>query len=258
MAPEQARGEIDRIDERADVFALGSILCEILTGQPAFLGRTPGDIQRKAALGDLGETLVRLDASGAAADLVSLAKACLAREPEDRPRAAGEIAERTTAYLASVQEKLRRAELESVEERARRRLTTVAAAAVVLLGLAGGGGYVWNQKQRAERVAKTARAVDNALADAARLRGEAQAVPPGEMTRWAEAVSAARRAEGMLSQGESDAPPQGSGDRADGRARPRAGRRREEGPPARGRPRLADGTRIDPRQPRRALGLQAD
>jgi serine/threonine-protein kinase len=40
MAPEQARGEIEQIDERSDVFALGSILCEILTGQPAFSGRS--------------------------------------------------------------------------------------------------------------------------------------------------------------------------------------------------------------------------
>ena len=34
MAPEQARGESDRLDERCDVFALGSILSEVLTGHP--------------------------------------------------------------------------------------------------------------------------------------------------------------------------------------------------------------------------------
>ncbi len=39
-APEQARGEIERVDERADVFAQGSILCEIPTGGPAFTGRS--------------------------------------------------------------------------------------------------------------------------------------------------------------------------------------------------------------------------
>ena len=129
MAPEQARGEIERVDERADVFALGSILCEILTGQPAFVGRTSGEIQRKAALGDTADALARLDACGADAELIALAKDCLAREPEDRPRTAGAVSDRVTAYLAGVQERLRRAELERVEERARRRLTTVVAAA---------------------------------------------------------------------------------------------------------------------------------
>ena len=142
-------------------------------------------------------------------DLVALAKACLSREPEDRPRAAGAVAERVTAYLAGVQEKLRRADLERVEERARRRLTTVAAAAFILLGLAAGGGYTWNQQQKAARVTKTARAVDEALADAARLRGEAQAAPPGETARWAHALSAAKRAQGLLAQGEADAPLKG-------------------------------------------------
>ena len=109
-----------------------------------------------------------------------------------------------TAYLAGVQERLRRAELERVEERARRRLTTVAAAAVILLGLLGGGGYAWNQRQRAERVAKTARAVDEALADASRLLGEARSAPPGDAGRWSAAVAAAKRAEGLLAQGEAD------------------------------------------------------
>ena len=55
MAPEQARGELDTLDERADVFALGSILCEILTGQPAFAGEAGAEVYRKAERADLSE-----------------------------------------------------------------------------------------------------------------------------------------------------------------------------------------------------------
>ncbi len=134
-----------------------------------------------------------------------------------------------TAYLAGVQERLRRAELERVEERARRRLTTVAAAALILLGLLGGGGYAWNQQQKAERVAKTARAVDEALADASRLLGEARSAPPGDAGRWSAAAAAAKRAEGLLAQGEADARSQEAGRLFRVRCRARPGRRRGEG-----------------------------
>ena len=65
MAPEQARGEVDRLDERCDVFALGSILCEILTGEPAFIGRSSGEIQRKASRGELKDAVDRLEEAAA-------------------------------------------------------------------------------------------------------------------------------------------------------------------------------------------------
>ena len=73
------------MSERADVFALGSILAEILTGSPAFTGRSSGEIVRKAARGDTGDAISRLDGCGAESELITLAKDCLAAEPEDRP-----------------------------------------------------------------------------------------------------------------------------------------------------------------------------
>jgi eukaryotic-like serine/threonine-protein kinase len=78
MAPEQARGE--PVDSRADVFALGAILAAILTGKPAFVGTTARETIEKAARGDLGETLERLESSGADSELISLAMTCLAAD----------------------------------------------------------------------------------------------------------------------------------------------------------------------------------
>ena len=69
---------MDTLDERADVFALGSILCEILTGQPAFVGTASTEVYRKAEGADLSDAFQRLDACGADAELLALARSCLA------------------------------------------------------------------------------------------------------------------------------------------------------------------------------------
>jgi tetratricopeptide (TPR) repeat protein len=148
MAPEQARGEVSQLDERCDVFGLGAVLCEILTGQPPFAGRNSQEVLRNAQHGNTTVAWTRLQQSGADRELVQLAQRCLAADKEDRPVHAGAVAEALTAYLAQVQERLRRAELErkaaevrAAEERKRRRvafrLGSIIALLLVVLGLAG-------------------------------------------------------------------------------------------------------------------------
>ncbi len=191
MAPEQARGDIEAIDERADVFALGSILCEMLTGEPAFTGPNAGAIQRKASRGEVAEALARLATCGADGELIALATSCLAAEPEERLRHAGVVSGRITSHLAGVQEKLRRAELARVEERARRRLTVGAAAAILVIAGVTGGGWYWIEQGRQSRRA-TALA---ALAEARLLGEQARRARMDDPDPWAAALMAAKQAD---------------------------------------------------------------
>jgi eukaryotic-like serine/threonine-protein kinase len=98
MAPEQARGLCPG-DPRGDVFGLGAILCEILTGRPPYLGADSAMVTRQAAAGDLDEAYTRLTESGAAPELIDLASECLSVDLVDRPTDAAEVADRLADHL---------------------------------------------------------------------------------------------------------------------------------------------------------------
>ncbi len=210
MAPEQARGETDRINERADVFALGSILGEILTGSPAFTGASSIEIVRKAAHGDTIDALTRLDGCGAEAELIALAKDCLTVEPENRPRDANVVAGRITAYLAGVQERVQAAEREravavtrAIEERRRRKVQLALAASVLALTTLGGLSTTYYLQQRAERarqqIADDA-ATDRVVGRADTLRDQAQGNPE-DASGWEVALAAVEQAEAVRHEG---------------------------------------------------------
>jgi tetratricopeptide (TPR) repeat protein len=158
MPPEQARG--DAADERADVFSLGAILCEILTGRAVYTGSRQA-LWSKVQGVELGEAFTRLERCGADAELIGLARRCLAAQRDERSRHAGEVAEAVVAYLAAVEARARQAEQEraaaaaraeeakatAAAERRAKRMTVGLAVAALLLA-ATGGSVAWIVQQQ--------------------------------------------------------------------------------------------------------------
>lgn len=89
MAPEQARGARE-VDSRADVFALGCVLFECVTGRRAFPGEHPMAVLAKILFED-PPRLSTLAGSTVPAELEKLVAAMLSKNPESRPRHGGEI-----------------------------------------------------------------------------------------------------------------------------------------------------------------------
>jgi len=155
MAPEQALGEVDKMDERSDVFGLGSILCQILTGKPPYVGKKVKAVLKLAKAAHLDPCFTRLDECGADTRLIQLTKRCLSVDRRERPQDGNELSFQVSEYLESIETQLRENQIQKVKdteraagERRRRRLTL--ALVGLFLGLVGLSGASWLYFERQE------------------------------------------------------------------------------------------------------------
>ena len=190
MAPEQARGEVDQVDRRSDVFALGAILCQLLTGKPPLSG-TAGTVIADCAAGKFDAAYTRLDSCGEDRELVVLCKRCLSVDREARPTTASEVAVAVAAFRSESEARAKRAEVERAEaaiqvaeQRKRRRQFQWAAGVaggILLAGVVGTAVGLVLAREAEKREAKRADGEEKAKIAAikaeeeeARQRGIAQ------------------------------------------------------------------------------------
>jgi serine/threonine protein kinase len=150
MAPEQASGQVKTIGPAGDIYSLGTILYECLTGQPPFLGKTV--LETLEQVKTQNPIPPRELNSAIPPDLASICLKCLSRIPADRYASAEELSEDLHCFLSGkpVRSRRWRAGRETWRKLKRYRggiLSMTCATAVVilffasLLGLLSSGAY---------------------------------------------------------------------------------------------------------------------
>jgi len=191
MPPEQAMGRVDDIDEQSDIFSLGAILCEILTGQPAYVGNSQQRIAlaRRARLEEAHERVARC---GANKQLIKICRQCIEPLPKDRPRSIEAVADAVAAWLTASEGVAHRAQLRAVkaearavEQRRSRRQTVIVASIILGMIAVGAAVLLWIDADRTQRNRERQAAIEQALQEATRL---------GATRQWNEALAAAERA----------------------------------------------------------------
>src|SRR5262249_45888161 len=153
MAPEQATGDVDAVGPAADIYALGAVLYELLTGRPPLEGRSPAETLHKV-IAEEPTPPSRLNPK-VPRDLETICLKCLQKSPARRYASAQDLADDLHRFLDGKPVLARPVGMfERAMKWARRRpaAALLIGALLVLLGGAAGPA-VWLRKQGADRQA---------------------------------------------------------------------------------------------------------
>jgi WD40 repeat protein/anti-sigma factor RsiW len=156
MAPEQAAGHVGALGPATDVYSLGTILYELVTGRPPFRGESALETLRQ--VGSEEPVPPRRLQPRLPVDLETICLKCLRKDPRQRYASAADLADDLRRFQAHEPIRARRTGL--VERAARwcRRNPTVAAmtaaVAVLLLVLAGGAVFLLHEEAERARSAE--------------------------------------------------------------------------------------------------------
>ncbi len=98
MPPEQAEGKVDDIDETSDIYSLGAILYQLLTGKPPYVGKTASEILRKVVAP--GSVNACNEDQSIPPELSAIAQKAMAKKKKDRYTSATELIEDLNVYMS--------------------------------------------------------------------------------------------------------------------------------------------------------------
>ena len=143
IAPEQVNGTVGKLGPASDVYSLGAILFDLLTGRPPFLGEHALKVIQQAS--EKPAPKLRTLMPGLDRDLETICAKCLEREPGARYRSAGDLAEDLERWLEGRHIIARPVSPATRALRWTRRNPVVAGMAALLLALGSAVGVmIWN------------------------------------------------------------------------------------------------------------------